>query len=361
MHTLSVPCRFDFSPKDFVDVGDYFVEDVNGSQILQLCNGGKMNELRETKPFDETKDWNGKRILFMRVGGYGDLIMLTPVLREVRRRWPTATIHVSTMDCYSQVLKNLPFVDETIGYPVRTEVADSYDAWVFFENAIENNPRAQKVQMSELFAEITGLTGITDFKPEYQPTKEEITWALVGFPRNPGVRRVCVQCTASAKARVYPHAQLSQVLTTLVKNGWEVFLMGAEGEIGAQEVPGLRNLSGMKLTFRQSCAVINSADCVLAPDSALLHVGGALGIPAVGLYAPFPWELRTKHCPTTFALQGRGDCAPCFHHARKNFEFPPHCPSAKRGVCEVLERIDPRTVVAKIEKMAKTFSFDVVE
>ncbi len=357
MHTLIVGRHFDFSPDDRIDPGEHFVEDISGAQILQLCNGGKMNQLTDKKPFDETKDWNGKRILFMRVGGYGDLIMLTPIFREVKKRWPAAIVHVSTMHCYGQALKNLPFVDALVPYPLSAADGDSYDAWVFFENAIENNPRAHKVQMTELFAEIVGLSDIEDLRPEYRLTDEEKIWALIGFPRS-NMRRLCVQVTASAACRVYPQAQLTQVVQTLLKNGWEVFLMGAPGEIGGNEVPGLRNLAGMRLTFRQSCAVINTADCVLAPDSALLHIAGALEVPAVGLYGPFPWELRTKHCPTTFALQGKGDCSPCFHHATKYAPFPEQCPSAKRGICQVLESIDPRTVVAKVEKMARTFKLE---
>ena len=40
------------------------------------------------KSFTPDLDWNGKRLLIHRFGGAGDLLFITPLLREIKERWP---------------------------------------------------------------------------------------------------------------------------------------------------------------------------------------------------------------------------------------------------------------------------------
>jgi ADP-heptose:LPS heptosyltransferase len=84
--------------------------------------------------------------------------------------------------------------------------------------------------------------------------------------------------------------------------------------------------------------------------SALVHVAGALGLPAVGLYGPFPWQLRTVHAPSIHGINGTCRCSPCFWHDREAL-FPPDGPCATTGRCEALAGIEPRRIVAKLRKM----------
>lgn len=378
MHILTLTDQVNLGPKDIVLPGVYATEDYTGAQLMARAGGGTMSPLIDQKPFDETKDWNGKRVLMMRVGGFGDIILMTPVLREMKRRWPTISIDFACMNHYGVVLANLPYVNQVVGYPVGRHAMECYDAWIFFENAIEKNPRAEKMHMTDLFAEIAGFKGtvrdlhllgkgepaLQDKKPDYIVSNNETIWVMEQYPRNAAKRRVCIQVSASGKCRVYPVQKLGQAVAELLKKGWEVFLMGAIGDVvGVKEQPGLRNLAAAGLTFRQSCAVINNADAFIGSDSALLHIAGALGIPAVGLYGPFPADLRTRYCPTTVALSGKGSCAPCFHHAnlgRKN-DFPDDCPSRARNVCQVLEKIAPDDIVRNVERIAKKFELKEVE
>jgi ADP-heptose:LPS heptosyltransferase len=341
---------------------EYLAEDVNGAQLLFHAGGGKMTPLMERRPFDETQDWNGKRILIIRVGGLGDLTLLTPVLREIKRRWPRVVLNVCCHKEFGQSLHHLPYINDLPSFPMTLEDAKGYDAWVFYENAIERNEDAKTIHSVDVYAKIIGLSEHPEFdkKSDYRVTMRENIWAEESFPRINGTRRICVQTNASARCRTYPLPLLGQVLAQLLKNKWQIFLMGKPGELQMQPQPGITMLSD-GYTFRQRCAVIAGADVVLAPDSSLTHIAGALGIPCVALYGPFPWSVRTKYTPTTFGINGAGDCAPCFHHAHLHDEFPKNCPSKQRGVCQVLEGIKPERIVAKIETVAKGFKFSVIE
>jgi ADP-heptose:LPS heptosyltransferase len=387
MHTITLPEPVTISPTDTIKAGGYIAENLNGAQLIARCGDGTMTPLTETRPFDETKDWNGKKILIVRAGGFGDLVNLTPVLREIKKRWPNTIISVSSIADYGTALENLSFVDNVLKYPIPVEVANTYDAWIFFEKAIEKNPRAEKIHMTDLFAEIVGLTKTgtfsdwTDFKqPAYNVTASEETWAREEFPRVPGLRRLVVQVGTSARCRVYPMNQLGQVVNKLKGEKWEIFLIGRQGEIGIQDTETVKNLAARGLSFRKSAAVLATADAFLGSDSAFAHVAGALEIPAVALFGPFPWKLRTAYSPSITAIQGVGKCSPCFHHenpSRRGDEFPKHCPSkdkvwpgaddsnperpAPRGYCQVLESIKPDRVIALINKVAKKQALEIVE
>jgi ADP-heptose:LPS heptosyltransferase len=360
MHLLTLSASVDLGPLDQIPPGEYAVEDVAAAQLLVLAGGGRMapfvTEVERSALFGG-QDYNGKSILLVRAGGFGDLVLLTPVLREIKRRWPAAKVRVSTMRHYAPVLSNLPFVDEVLPYPVPVGVVNECAAVVFYENAIEHNPRAEELHATELFGEIAGLLEIADLKPEYRVRPSEAVWANEAYPRVNGTRRVCIQVGASAALRVYPQKQMGEVVGALLKRGWEVFLMGDKGEVKLPDAtpPGLRNLAAAGLTFRQSCAVVSQADVLIGNDSALVHVAGALDVPAVAPYGPFPWKLRTAYSPSVHAIQGNAGCDPCFHHvnvARRN-HFPDHCPSKKRGICQVLESIKPDRIVALAEKVAR--------
>lgn len=377
MHLLTLTETIDLGPKDKIVAGVYISEDVNGAQLMNLAGGGSMTPFTERRPFDDTQDWNGKRILIERAGGFGDIVQLTPSCREIKRRWPKCFLTVSTMDHYAVVLKNLPFVDSTVSYPLPLEIAKTYDAWVFLENAIERNPRARSMHMADLFAEIIGLRGkpglagagghpaLDDNKAAYQVTPNEMIWVMEQYPRVPGKCRITIQPKASARLRNYPNEQFKQVIEGLLAKGWEVFLLShfTDG-VKVPEVEGLYNLVDFNTTFRQSCAVINNSDVHLGPDSALVHIAGALNVPAVGLYGPFPWELRTKYADQTFSLTGNKlPCSPCFHHPNPykgaNDEFPANCPSRKTGYCEVLSSIKPERILQKIDQIAKKAPLEV--
>lgn len=357
MHLLSLDTKVVLTKNDSVGPGNFLCDDVNSAHLLVLANGGRMTQYVMTADMELTEngDWNGRHILLIRAGGFGDLVLLTPVLREIKRRWPTCITHVSCMPLYAPVLQGLPFVDHVTNYPVRVEDLDTFDAFVFYEKTVETNPKAKKVHMTDLFADVAGITGNFDKKPEYRISDKEVIWAMEAFPRTDRVQRLCVQVGASARARVYPLELMGRVAEQMMKLGWEVFLLGARGEIAVNDMPGLKNLSAMDLTFRQSSAVLNNADCVLAGDSALLHIAGALGVPAVGLYGPFLGILRTAYCPSTFVIQQHGPCAPCFHHAYLRNDWPENGPCQKTNKCEVLAAIQPERVVQRILAQAKKY------
>ena len=371
MHFVSIDSRFvPANASDAVEPGEYIATDVNGAYLIMMTGGGTMRPVPADNghQFDATRDWNGKRILIPRTGGFGDLTLMTPLMREIKRRWPGCTLGISTMRHYSAALQNLPFIDGILPYPLLVSEAEKFDAWIFFENSIEKNPRATKVHMTDLFADIAGIDAIQDKHPAYVVTRKEISWCMVQYPRVNGTRRLCIHCTTSVPTRTYPLRLFGDIAGKFLNKGWEVFLIGAPNEVPAENAKNFRNLMNDNLTFRKTAAVVNNCDCLLGGDSAFVHVAGALDVPAIALYGAFPWSLRTAYSPSVTAIQGVGECSPCFWHpniARANDKdlayFPPNGPCRKAGECTVLADIKPNRICDKIELVARRMELKVVD
>jgi ADP-heptose:LPS heptosyltransferase len=309
----------------------------------------------EEKRFDISRDWNGKNVLLLRAGGIGDLLFMTPALKKMRERWPVCRVTVACSPRYHDVFQGNESVSALANHPVEMETMERVDAVVNFEDLIEFGLDCRERHAVDLFAGELGLElGEDEKQIVFHLSEEERAWAVRTFPPNPEFSgRVGIQLHSSSPCRTYPIPLMQEVIRMLRDRGVEVFLFGQPGFMQMRRpMKGVRSLMEEQppLTFRQSCAVLTTCSAVVAPDSALVHAGGALGLPVVALYGAFPWRLRTKYAPSVRAIAGKADCAPCFYHGRtKEGEplsaFPEGKPCARTGLCEALEGISPRRIV----------------
>jgi ADP-heptose:LPS heptosyltransferase len=82
------------------------------------------------------KQTHQSRILIDRRMALGDVIMVTPVVREFRKRYPDAFIQVVTEK--PEVLANNPAVDATVK-PTEMKAGDPWDVYVNLNDAYETN------------------------------------------------------------------------------------------------------------------------------------------------------------------------------------------------------------------------------
>ena len=302
-----------------------------------VANQWIKTEHYEPKPFDPTQDWNGRGIWLLRGGGWGDLIMMTPLMIELKRRWPNCILHVSIGEQFFGIFHGIDVIEELI--PIDMNNWNPNDCVVAFEELIEGHPMAQKMHAADLFAWKFGIE-IPDTRPHYSIKEEEAKLAAECYPRIPGVKRIGVQFMASCLARSYP--LIEKVLESLLKSGYDVFIFGAPGQItkNVDAPKNLTNLCADNLTFRESAAVLKTCDSCISPDSAMVHLSSAIGVPCVALYGPFPGKLRASGSNMKI-FEGRAPCAPCFFHARTATEFPTGMPCVEMGCCAAMASIDP--------------------
>lgn len=349
--------------------GTYVASDMTCAEILAMRQCTILGPGAEEPPFDPSLDWNGKRILVVRQGAIGDLLFLTPALREIKKRWPVTFLDVACFDRLKPVLAHNPDVDNVITNPIEQSLFYGYDARIWLDdNFFEETVEAKTVHAVDLVLNRMNLT-TANKELRYEVTFEEKAAAWTRFPKGGWRKRIGIQLSASTPTRTWPREYVHHFAGVALNAGHDVFYFGWPGETGNGSTPPPDHLCDLTrenppLSFRESCAVLSTCDGVVAPDSSLLHVAGALGIPTIGLFGSFPSALRTAYAKSIKAIDGTPikhtdghPCGPCQHHCRPgNHQFPLNSPCSTTGECEVLKTIDPKRVVKMAEKLMRKYS-----
>jgi ADP-heptose:LPS heptosyltransferase len=377
MHLLTCEEDLDLGDSGLLEKGQWIVNDEHAALYIGLSQGRvKLNAIETDRVPLGDGDWNGKKVLIVRPGRFGDLVLLTPVLREIKRLWPRVHLAVSCIPYYRDALLGLSYIDDFVGYPVPRLIYEGFDAVKTLENSYEVIGAERAYHMTDLFAKRVGIHEFTANRADYEVSYDELEWVKQAFAptEKPKTRRgdieasngcyprIVIQPQADAACRTYPNEKMFAVIKQLHGRNWDIVVIGRPGQIAGNTALRFRNATLEQLTFRQSAAVLTTANVFLGMDSAMTHVAGALGVPAVALFGPFPAALRTDYAPTTVALTGRkGVCpiAPCFFGPAAGGDPFPNgalAPCARTRKCAVLDSISPEAIVAAVEKHARDVS-----
>lgn len=117
----------------------------------------------------EYKGGHQTRILVDRRRALGDLVMITPVIRELRRRYPDAWLQVVTEE--PVVLNNNPHISKVVR-PAEMEKSDPWDVYINLNDAYEEQVTSHYVDSYLYRAFGTEYKNI-DHSPEMFPTAQE--------------------------------------------------------------------------------------------------------------------------------------------------------------------------------------------
>ncbi len=358
MHVLRLTSPVNLPDGTTFDAGEWLVQDDNAFQLALMAERGtcKLETFRNPgkceRLGDGTVTWSSgvmdpapKSILLIRSGAIGDLLLLTPAIRELRKKYPDAQIwlccHKRHWDIFAQ--GDTHFVE----YPIPVSELTQFDLIIPLENIVELSTE-KGVHATDAFAEALGVT-VVDYRPVYRVAEPDSIGIDSIFPKTKP--RIALQLHSSAAIRNYPMQQWLSVIQKLIERGWEVMLMGKQDGIKGGP-PALKDCSS--LSFREAAAVIATCDVFCGVDSAFFNLCPALGVPAVGLFGPVDWRTRVKEGNGQVALHGEASCAPCgWTNSRNGRRFPDGGPCNGSGRCEPLASVSPSRVIAVIEREAK--------
>lgn len=268
------------------------------------------------------------RLLFWKIGALGDVLMTTPLVRQVRQAFPTAQIDYLTGSTCVSVLEGNAHLDRVIGFDesilFRARVAQlgavlrllrGYDAvfvldkhWIFSALA-----RAARVPQRIGFSRKRHEGLFHTHKVAYGPLRHEIHYYLdlaeaFGLPVNradvalelPGgtpyplpapyvvlVNSGGANAGESSNVRRMPDTLFRALVDHFEADGKIVFL-GAAGEIGQYGPfagPSTINLCG-RTSLPQAWHILAHARAVYATDSGLMHMAAAVNPNVVAVFGP---------------------------------------------------------------------------
>lgn len=291
-------------------------------------------------------------VLVIRPGGMGDAVLLIPMLRALKTRFSSATIHVLAERRNAEIFEWLPDLVSAVfcydrGRDLLRVLAQRYDIvidteqWYRLSAVIAKLIRAERragfstnergnlfnipvpydqnrYEAENFLAIVEALTG----KPvAFDPDKPFLTMPA---GNSIGPRLVLIAPGASYPEKQWGVEKFHQLAKALLDYGYAVGLIGGPTDVGtassiAEALP-LQNFVG-RMALRETARLIASVGLVISGDSIALHLAAAIGTPSIGLFGPTPpkqWAPRGK---VHRLIYHPPECSPCSH-----FGHIPPCP-----------------------------------
>jgi len=311
------------------------------------------------------------------LGGIGDMLMVTPVFRGLKEKYGRdCQITVATSWDYQAgalplLLRNNPYVNEI----VRVEPHEFSTAWMRknkweFRNVPNDRPPFCVID-TDMVIELSVICAITETRemkePEgvrthrtdiwceaanVQPSSKRPILNLTDFEIAEGRKwceenvgegkRIGVVLRAQSQARTWPYSK--EFCMDLARCGYKPVSIDFSDR-AHDHIPAC-----IGKNIRQVAAVISNLDAIVAPDTGILHVAGAVGTPIIGIFGSSDGDLRMREYaghytdPRKFVT-----CGPCWYNNT--------CLQSENArdhyVC--LKRISSRLVLTELESMLTRF------
>jgi ADP-heptose:LPS heptosyltransferase len=298
------------------------------------------------------QDLNGKRIMAFRSGGIGDIFFLQPSIRYLKKLYPKSFIRAAS-GC-KEPLENVPEIDELYDMPFDANLLNDVDMHLLFQGIIETSSEMSKrTHAVDMFFSYFGIDSIQlpaeDKRPRLFFTDKEVEWCkqtTVSLGITDADYVVGIQMETSAPLRNFPKEKMKAVIDILSREeNTKIVLVGTaeqHGMIAGFFKGGNPNvIPALTFNVRQSIVLASRYDLIISPDSFMVQAAGAMDKPLVGLYGPFPSEVRMKYFKNAVGLDPAVVCSPCYKHDFRACikGFPSPC-FTQMNIEDVLKSVD---------------------
>lgn len=373
------PCWYNVCREQYKCMGDITAEMVMNKIAKQLNR-----DVQKTK----------KNILVYRMGGVGDLIMLSPSLKALKKFNPKAKLTLATKPEHIDVLKGLPYLDNVVAIKdidFLEITVDGNDRVVVpkdgrdaeFDHIIDLRWKVecpevggnlstvlyQTVNRIDMFARLMEIE-LDDKTCDVFLNKAKIPRIKKLIKYNPKFKWLGIQATCTSNLRTIPPDYIPEIIKRFseIKNlkivlfGRTEFWHGRKSDVNLKAIKGRKVINIIDSTeeVAELIDLISLMDYLVSPDSATLHIAGALKIPCLALFGNIQPYLRTQYYPTVTSMYPDGElyCIPCWDFYNPCIHYQ-HLPTREQPVSsECMRLFTPDRI---FEKALEVFKFQDVK
>jgi ADP-heptose:LPS heptosyltransferase len=337
------------------------VKDVSLFDTISIPGNFKIPEI-----YDGTQNLAGQNILILMLNGWGDMILIQPALRAFYEKAklsgnpPKITLGCNWMHNFPY--PGVPYIHDVQPNIMTLKELSEFDLLI---NLIPvNHQRSASKSMKDLCLEILKLSpehndpGLPSIVPDsarvskMQPILDQIR-------NETGKRLLCVNWKSRFQHKNASPAFFSDIVNQMRDRYQAVLFKDAEAakvmqkEIEALNAP-ITNLSHLIRDYHDTVAALSLVDAFISVDTGIVHAAGAMGIPGVALFGPFPPETHVSDYPTVIGMRalykGKACNGPCLetHRGCAEVDFSP------KRISPCFEAISADAVVNAFEKAINT-------
>jgi len=270
---------------------------------------------------DITPEWmknvhvNFKTILCIRMGGIGDVLMITPAIKTLKMSRPDVDCTIMTSPEIKELLVNNPYID-SVSFWISHELVtfhDQFDQIIDFTHSIEMNPEAEIRNAYDICCEWLNVEVPDICLPQIYLREEEVSNAAK-FLLEKGFRTkdyIVFGLQSSSPLRSYPIESSIVLLNMLETLDLEIIVVGTEPF--PYESPKVLNLI-QKTSLRTLAAIVSQARLVISSDTSFAHIAGAFRVPILLLSGAFDPATRYSHFQNFYCIRTKYRCFNCFQH-----------------------------------------------
>ena len=257
-------------------------------------------------PLDQVQP--ASRILIIRGGGIGDVLMCTPVISVLRERlMDKAHLTLATFKQYEKLFRSNPSVDAVTSEPLTLGELMHADYYVEFDGS---NSLMESTPMTDFYLGCIGIDPWTvSDKTPVLPIDDLIDTSIIRIVDAAGIgyhRKVYLNGLASDKLR-----DLSpELLSAFPRNFPKILFMvpeSYEDRYGSKATALLNTPNVMRLNTEGSLpgyvTAVHCSDAVVTTDSSAYHIAAALEKPCLTLFGSIDPRLRTRYYPRVISLK----------------------------------------------------------
>ncbi|MDR2550391.1 MAG: glycosyltransferase family 9 protein [Desulfobulbus sp.] len=315
--------------------------------------------------------------LFIRPGGIGDAVLLAPVLRTFKKKFPDAKLTVLAERRNAGIFALIPEVDQVLRYDLPRELLAVFR--LHPELVIDTEQyHCLSTVLASLLGRATRIGFATNGRArlfhraipyshdDYEvdsffhlvaplevmpPLSFDIPFLTVPEESRTIARQLLAPLADDSFVVLFPGAsiperrwnaeRLRQVAAGLNKIGYKVVLVGGTEDVEVCEAimqsfaTASLNLAG-KTSLAGTAAILQRASLLISGDSSVLHLGVGLGVPTVSLFGPGRAKKWAPKGKQHIVLNKNFPCSPC-----TTFGYTDPCPC--NAAC--LQQIPPEWVV----------------
>jgi heptosyltransferase I len=304
-----------------------------------------------------------KRILIIKPSAIGDIVHALPAVARIRRKWPQAHISWLAATAYASLLENHPMIDEVIhfrryrwgkrwyipevqwelanffkdlrrrqfdlaidfqglfrsavvalatGAPRRVGFASAREGAAFFyTHRVECSPAEEHAVDRNL--KLAASVGCSDGPIEFPLAVDEADRRFVARLVGPGVRFALFLPGTNWQTKRWPVEHYADLPEPLRKEfGLQTVVAGSARDAELSRlIPSNFDLTG-KTNLRQTVALLERAELVVANDSGPMHLAAALGKPLVTLFGPTSARRTGPYGRMDSVIRLDLPCSPCY-------------------------------------------------
>ena len=265
--------------------------------------------------YDGTQRLHGKNILIMMLNGWGDMILIQPALRAFYGKNVASGNHPRiTIGCnwiHNFPYPGVPYIHHVCPNIMTLKELCNFDIIINLIPA--NYRRSPQLSLKDMYLQIMKIEaeyGGQDtpvLQPDLQRV-EKIKPILDDLRKKTGKKLLCVNWRSRFPHKNAPASLFFKIVHALSPDYQAILFKDEDDsrimqkEIDESGSP-IMNLSSLIRDYRDTTAALSLVDALISVDTGIVHAAGAMGIPGVALFGPFPPETHVADYPSIMAVR----------------------------------------------------------